>query len=111
MLNPQVEFALKAMISERVGYNKSFVIHELDLSDEKTIEINKSDKLTAFKLNVEYDRYLGLWYEIYFAIEEFIPPYDHGIMEVEKGIAKLYCNADLSAYDLSIYYVSMYEMS
>ena len=84
-------------------------IKELSTEKRKTISINKNELLTPFKYIVEYDKFLGVYYKIYIAIGKFRKTDLHGFMEIEKGIVKLYYNADLSWYDGDLFYDLMHE--
>jgi len=78
-------------------------------NNTKVISILKSETLTPYRYFIEYDVYQGLWYTVLIAIGKFSKPDNNGIMKIEKGIAKLCYNDDLSLYDGDIFFDSIYQ--
>ena len=93
------------------GTTENVEIYELhDEHNTRIVSISPSEILNPYKVNIEYHKYLGLWYTVYIAIGKFKRPDENGIMEIEKGIAKLYYNSDLSLYDGELFYNSMNDL-
>ena len=80
-----------------------------DSSCKRKISISAFEPLTLFRVIVRYDIYQGLWYKINVAIGKFEKPDKNGIMKIEKGIAELSYNSDMTLYDIDIYYDDIHE--
>lgn len=85
-------------------------IYEVDDPDNaRCISISSNEQIHLYKINVEYDKYRGMWYTVYVTLGNFKAPNEVGIMQVEKGIVKLSYNSDLSIYDIELFFDSLYD--
>jgi hypothetical protein len=71
--------------------------------------LSQKDEIHVVKYVVDYDVIAGLHYYLEVAIGKYVEFVDMGFFTVEKCLAKLSYNSDLSFYDVELYVQNLYK--